>query len=85
MQDIECRCLCRISLQLGYENENIWLTQKMMAVLYDVSVPAVNQHIKRIFDDGELSEYAVVKKYLITADDGKKLCHDALQSANDQP
>lgn len=43
----------------------------MMAVLYDVSVPAINQHKKRIFDDGELSEYAVVKKYLITADDGK--------------
>ncbi|MEG0492094.1 MAG: cell filamentation protein Fic, partial [Clostridia bacterium] len=60
------------SIEMRYEDENIWLTQKMMAVLYDVSVSAINQHIKRIFDDDELSEDAVVKKYLITADDGKK-------------
>ncbi len=57
---------------MRYEDENIWLTQKMMAVLYDVSVSAVNQHLKRIFSDGELIEDAVIKKYLITASDGKK-------------
>ena len=56
---------------LRYEDENIWLTQKMMAALYEVSVAAVNQHLKRIFADGELREEAVVKDYLITADDGK--------------
>ncbi len=56
---------------MRYEDENIWLTQKMMATLYDVSVPAINQHLKRIFDDGELVENSVVKKYLITAADGK--------------
>lgn len=56
---------------MRYEDENIWLTQKMMAVLYDVSVSASNQHLKRIFDDGELVENAVIKKYLITAADGK--------------
>jgi len=60
------------SVEMRYENENIWLTQKMMATLYDVSVPAVNQHLKRIFDDNELDESAVIKKYLITAADGKK-------------
>ena len=49
----------------------IWLTQKMMAVLYDVSVSAINQHLKRIFDDGELIESSVIKKYLIAANDGK--------------
>ena len=43
----------------------------MMAQLYDVSVSAINQHIKKIFSDGELSEAAVIKKYLITAEDGK--------------
>ena len=59
------------SVEMRYEEENIWLTQKMMATLYDVSVPAINQHLKRIFDDGELVEQAVVKKYLITAADGK--------------
>lgn len=43
----------------------------MMAELYGVSVPAINQHIKNILEDGELSENSVIKKYLITADDGK--------------
>ena len=60
------------SVEMRYENENIWLTQKMMATLYDVSVPAVNQHLKRIFDDGELLPEAVIKDYLITATDGKQ-------------
>lgn len=59
------------SVEMRYEDENIWLTQKMMAVLYDVSVPAINQHLKRIFADSELEESAVIKKYLITASDGK--------------
>lgn len=59
------------SVEMRYEDENIWLTQKMMATLYDVSVPAINQHLKRIFDDGELGEGSVIKKYLITAADGK--------------
>jgi len=58
-------------IEVRYEDENIWLTQKMMAVLYDVSVAAINQHIKKIFADGELTEEAVIKKYLITAADGK--------------
>lgn len=59
------------SIEMRYEDENIWLTQKMMATLYDVSVPAINQHLKKIFADAELSEDSVIKKYLITADDGK--------------
>ncbi len=59
------------SIEMRYEDENIWLTQKMMAALYDISVPAVNQHLKRIFDDSELNKDSVIKKYLITADDGK--------------
>ena len=59
------------SFEMRYEDENIWLTQKMMATLYDVSVAAINQHLKRIFADEELREESVVKKYLITANDGK--------------
>ena len=59
------------SVEMRYEDENVWLTQKMMAALYDVSVPAINQHLKRIFSDNELEEQAVVKPYLITAADGK--------------
>jgi hypothetical protein len=59
------------SVEMRYEDENIWLTQKMMAALYDVSIPAINQHLKRIFSDNELDEGAVVKQYLIAAADGK--------------
>jgi len=60
------------SFEMRYEDENIWLTQKMMAKLYDVSVSAINQHLKKIFDDGELVGDSVIKKYLITAVDGKQ-------------
>ena len=59
------------SVEMRYEDENVWLTQKMMAELYGVSVPAINQHIKNILEDGELTEDSVIKKYLITAGDGK--------------
>jgi hypothetical protein len=59
------------SVEMRYEDENIWLTQKMMATLYDVSVPAINQHLKRVFADNELEEEAVIKQYLTTAADGK--------------
>lgn len=59
------------SVEMRYEDENVWLTQKMMAALYDVSVSAINQHLKRIFSDNELEESSVVKPYLITAADGK--------------
>jgi len=57
--------------EVRYQDENIWLTQKMLSTLYDVSVAAVNQHIKKIFDDLELEPDSVIKKYLITAADGK--------------
>jgi hypothetical protein len=60
------------SIEMRYEDENIWLTQKMMATLYGVSVSAINQHLKTIFADNELEEQAVIKKYLITASDGKR-------------
>jgi hypothetical protein len=56
---------------MRYEDENIWLTQKMMAALYDVSVQNIGQHIKRVLDDGELVRDSVIKKYFITAADGK--------------
>ena len=59
------------SFEMRYEGENVWLTQKMRATLYDVTVPAINQHLKRLFADRELEEQAVVKQYLITATDGK--------------
>ena len=50
---------------MRYEDENIWLTQKMMAVLYDVSLPTINEHIKKIYADGELTEEATIRKFRI--------------------
>ena len=60
------------SIEMRYEDENIWLTQKMMAELYDVSVNTVNYHIKKIFEDSELQENSVIRKFRITANDGKE-------------
>jgi len=55
------------SVEMRYQDDNIWLTQKMMAALYDLSVQNIGQHIKKIIDDGELSPDLVIKKYFITA------------------
>ena len=70
------------AVEMRYEDENIWLTQKMMAQLYDVTVAAINQHLKRIFESGELYSEAVIKDYLITADDSKRyqVKHYSLQA-----
>jgi hypothetical protein len=54
-----------------YADESIWLTQKMMATLYDVDVRTVNYHLKKIFNDSELEEEAVIRNFRITAVDGK--------------
>ena len=59
------------SIEMHYADENIWLTQKMMAALYDVDVWTINYHVKKIFSDSELQEESVVRKFRITADDGK--------------
>ena len=60
------------SIEMRYEDENIWLTQKMMAALYDVSVAAISQHIKRVYDDSELESEATIKKYLIVQNEGSR-------------
>ena len=59
------------SVEMRYEDENIWLTQKMMAVLYNVEMPTINYHINKIFKDSELQKDSVIRKFLITAEDGK--------------
>ena len=59
------------SIEMRYEDENIWLTQKLMAVLYDVALSTINEHIKKIYSDLELTEGSVIRKYWITASDGK--------------
>lgn len=59
------------SIEMRYEDENIWLTQKMMAILYNVDVRTINYHIKKIFHDSELQQDSVIQKFRITAEDGK--------------
>lgn len=54
-----------------YADENVWLTQKMMATLYDVDVRTVNYHLKKVFSDSELQEDSVIRNFRITAADGK--------------
>lgn len=58
--------------EVRYQDENIWLTQKMMSLLYDVSVAAISQHIKRIYEDGELAPEATIKKYLTVQTEGER-------------
>jgi hypothetical protein len=59
------------NVEIRYEDENIWLTQKSLATLYDVEVNTVNYHIKKILEDRELLKDSVIRKFRITAADGK--------------
>ena len=59
-------------IQVYYQDETVWLTQKAMATLLDVSVPAVNQHLKNIYDSGELMEDSTIKKNLIVQKEGNR-------------
>lgn len=49
------------SVEMRYEDENIWMMQKMMATLYDVALPTINEHIKKIYADSELDESATIR------------------------
>jgi hypothetical protein len=54
------------SIEARYEDETIWLTQKLMAQLFDVTIPTVNEHLKNIFADGELPQDSVIRKFRTT-------------------
>ena len=54
-----------------YADENVWVTQKMMALLYDVETHTINYHLKKVFADSELDEGSVIRNFRITAADGK--------------
>ena len=60
------------SVEIRYEDENIWLTQKMMAVLYDVGVSTINYHIQKIFEDSELDENSTIRKFQIVQNEGDR-------------
>lgn len=60
------------SMEMRYEDENIWLTQKMMAQLYDVSLSTINEHIQKIYGDNELTETATIRKFRIVQIEGSR-------------
>lgn len=60
------------SIEVRYQDKTIWLTQKLLAALFDVTIPTVNEHLKNIFASRELVEDSVIRKFLTTASDGKK-------------
>ena len=62
---------------MRYEDKNIWLTQKMMAALYDVDVRTINEHIKKIYSDSELEEDATIRNFRIVQTEGsRQVTHD---------
>ena len=61
-----------VSFEMRYEDENIWLAQKMMATLYDAGLSTINEHIKKIYADGELTEAATIRKFRIVQTEGSR-------------
>ena len=60
------------NVEMRYEDENIWLTQKMMSELYNVEVNTINEHIKKIFKDNELEENSTIRKFWIVQTEGTR-------------
>ena len=60
-----------LRVQLFFDGETVWTTQKRIAEIFQVEVSTINYHLKNIFDSGELNRYSVIRKDWITADDGK--------------
>ena len=60
-----------VNIEVLFAEENMWLTQKKMADLFDTSIPNINMHLKNIFNSDELDRNSVIKEFLITAADGK--------------
>ena len=60
------------ALRVKLEGETVWLSQKQMAELFEKTTPTINEHIKHIFKEKELDEDSVIRKFRITASDGKK-------------
>jgi hypothetical protein len=65
-------------VEVRLKHDNAWLTQKRIAELFGVNVPAISKHLKNIFDSGELDENSVISKMETTAADGKKISNNIL-------
>ena len=80
-----------VQVQVDTVKETVWMTQKGMAELFGVSVPAINQHVKNVYQEGELLEAATVKKNLIVQSEGSRkvqrnvIASVPLPSASGQP
>ncbi len=62
----------RDSIEVKYEDEMVWLSQKMMAKLFDVEIPTINEHLKNIFKSKELNEISTIRKFRIVQKEGKR-------------
>ncbi len=69
-------------IEVRFEHENVWLTQKLMSILFDCSTDNISLHLKNIFAEGELDQNSVTEEYSITASDGKnyKTKHYSLEA-----
>ena len=70
------------TMELRYQDENIWLTQKMMAELYGVSKQTISHHLQTVYADGELMEEATVKNYLTVQTEGSRQVSREVQHYN---
>ena len=61
----------KIKINVLFENENLWLTQKLMAQLFECSIDNISRHLKNVFAEKELNKNSVVEEYSTTAKDGK--------------
>jgi len=60
------------SIEVKYRDETVWLTQKMMSELFQVTIPTINEHLKNIYESGEISEETTIRKFLIVQTEGKR-------------
>ena len=60
------------SIEVRYEDETIWLSQKMMAALFDIGIPTINEHLKNIYESGELTLEATIRKFRIVRTEGNR-------------
>ncbi|MBR6458341.1 MAG: virulence RhuM family protein [Bacteroidales bacterium] len=71
-----------LSVELRYEDENIWLTQRLMAELYDVEISTINEHITKIFNDKELERDATIRNFRIVQKEGNRMVNRSTQHYN---
>ncbi|MBR4663154.1 MAG: virulence RhuM family protein, partial [Lentisphaeria bacterium] len=72
----------RIKLDVRFQNDTVWLTQAMIAELFQTSIPNVSMHIRSVYEDGELNREATVKKFLTVRQEGSRQVERELEFYN---